>query len=221
MKTVQIRGFLLLLTCLLFLSGCASTRVTASWSDEAYRSGRFSKPLVLAIAQKQIVRSKAEDGFVQELRAIGVDAVQSYKLFPGMDELRPDLIKAKLSGTDRDSILVTHLVDVKNETVYVQGRTDVYATGGGYGGPAHYNSFGSYYNQSYSVVSSPAYNYEYKVFVMETNLYDAATDKLAWTVMTETDEPESIDAAVREFVKIVMKDLRKSQVLHESGARIQ
>ncbi|MBP1728906.1 MAG: hypothetical protein H6Q56_1279, partial [Deltaproteobacteria bacterium] len=53
------------------------------------------------------------------------------------------------------------------------------------------------------------------------NLYDAATDKLAWTVMTETDEPDSIDTAVREFVKIVMKDLRKSKVLQESGARIQ
>jgi hypothetical protein len=217
MNRVKIRGLLLLLTGLLFLSGCASTRIVASWSDEAYRNGQFKKPLILATSKKQIIRSKAEDGFVQELRAVGVDAVQSYKFFPGMEDLRPDLIKAKLYGSDRDSILVIHLVDVKNETVYVQGRTDVFATGGGYGGPAYYNSFGSYYNQSYSVVSSPSYNYEYKVFVLETNLYDAVTDKLAWTVMTETDEPDSIDTAVREFVKVVMQDLRKSRVLHESG----
>jgi len=210
---------LLVLTSLLLLAGCASTRVVASWSDEAYRNGKLKRPLVLATSKKQIIRAKAEDGFVQELRAIGVDAVQSYRFLPGMEDLRPDLIKAKLYGSDRDSILVIHLVDVKNQTAYVPGRTDIYTTGGGYGGPAYYNSFGSYYNQSYSVVSSPGYTYEYKVYVLETNLYDAATDKLALTVMTETEEPDSLDSAIREFIKIIMKELRSSKVLQESGSR--
>ena len=122
MNRVKIRVLLLLLTCLLFLSGCASTRIVASWSDEAYRNGQFSKPLILATSKKQIIRSKAEDGFVQELRAIGVDAVQSYKFFPGMEDLRPDLIKAKLSGSDRDSILVIHLVDVKMKPSMFRGE---------------------------------------------------------------------------------------------------
>jgi len=219
MNILKPRHLLLLLTGLLFLSGCTSSRIVASWSDEAYRNGTFKKPLVLAIANKQIIRANLEDEFVKEMRAVGVDAIQSYRLFPGEDNLQPETIKAKLAVNNRDSILVMHLVDVKNETVQVPARTDVYATGGGYGGPAHYNSFGSYYNQSYSVVSSPAYNYDFKVFVLETNLYDAATDKLAWTVMTETDEPASIDAAIREFVAMVMNNLRKNRLLQESGSR--
>jgi len=219
MNILKPRHLLLVLTGLLFLSGCTSSRIVASWSDEAYRNGTFKKPLVLAIAKKQIIRANLEDEFVKEMRAVGVDAIQSYRLFPGEDNLQPETIKAKLAVNNRDSILVMHLVDVKNETVQVPARTDVYATGGGYGGPAHYNSFGSYYNQSYSVVSSPAYNYDFKVFVLETNLYDAATDKLAWTVMTETDEPASIDAAIREFVAMVMNNLRKNRLLQESGSR--
>jgi len=219
MNILKPRHLLLVLTGLLFLSGCTSSRIVASWSDEAYRNGTFKKPLVLAIAKKQIIRANLEDEFVKEMRAVGVDAIQSYRLFPGEDNLQPETIKAKLAVNNRDSILVMHLVDVKNETVQVPARTDVYATGGGYGGPAHYNSFGSYYNQSYSVVSSPAYNYDFKVFVLETNLYDAATDKLAWTVMTETDEPASIDAAIREFVTMVMNNLRKNRLLQESGSR--
>jgi len=218
MSSLKSRKLPLLLTCLLLLSGCASSRIVVSWSDEAYRNGTFKKPLVLAIAKKQIIRANLEDEFVKEMRAVGVDAIQSYRLFPG-EELQPEMIISKLAVNNRDSILVMHLVDVKNETVQVPARTEVYTSGGLYGGPAHYNSFGSYYNQSYSVVSSPAYNYEFKVLVLETNLYDAATDKLAWTVMTETDEPPSIDAAIREFVAMVMQDLRKNRLLQESGGR--
>jgi len=219
MSLLKSRNLLFVLTCLLFLSGCASSRIVVSWSDEAYRNGTFKKPLVLAIAKKQIIRANLEDEFVKEMRAVGVDAIQSYRLFPGQDDLRPEMIVSKLAVNNRDSILVMHLVDVKNETVQVPARTAVHTSGGLYGGPAHYNSFGSYYSHSYSVVSSPAYNYDFKVFVLETNLYDAATDKLAWTVMTETDEPGSIDAAIREFVTLVMQDLKKNRILLESGSR--
>jgi hypothetical protein len=202
---------LLLLTGMLLLAGCSSTRVVTSWHDESYRSGVFKKPLVLALAKKEIIRAKLEDEFVRELRARGVDAVQSYKMFPEQEDLKADTIKEKLPGTDRDSIMVTHLVDVKKETVYVPERTEVYPTGF-YARPGYYGRFGTYYSQSYNVVTSPGYSYESKVYVLETNLYEAATEKLVWTVVTESEQSESVDDALKEFVGIVMKDIEKNKV---------
>jgi len=212
MKTQKFMNMLFVLTTTLALAGCSSTRLVTSWHDDSFRPGKFSRPLVVALVKKQVIRAKLEDEFARELRTIGVDAVQSYRVFPEQEELNPDTIRGQLPGTGRDSILVTHLVDVKKEIVNVPARTDVYPTGGMYAGPGYYNSFGSYYAQSYSVVSSPAYSYESKVFVAETNLYDGGTDKLVWTVVTETEEPSSIDSAVTEFVGVVVKDLRKNRI---------
>jgi hypothetical protein len=212
MNALKTGYVLLFLASLLLLAGCSTTKVVTSWHDDSYRSGALRKPLVMAIARKQVIRAKLEDEFVRELRAIGVDAVQSYKMFPELDELKADTIKDKLPGTDRDSILVTHLVDVKKETVYVPARTDVYPMGGAYSRPGYYDNFGSYYGQSYTVVSSPGYSYEFKVFVLETNLYAAATDKLVWTVVTETEHTDSIDSAVKDFVGAVVKNVEKNKV---------
>ncbi|HTG80739.1 MAG TPA: hypothetical protein VL949_02280 [Geobacteraceae bacterium] len=201
---------MLVLTCLLFLAGCSSTKIVTSWRDDSYRSGTFKKPLVLAIATKQVVRAKLEDELVRELRALGVDAMQSYRIFPEQEGLSADTIKAKLPGTDRDSILVTHLVDVKKETVYVPARTDVYPTGETM--PLYYDRFGTYYAQSHSVVSSPGYSYEAKTYMVETNLYNAGNEKLVWTLVTATEEPGSFDAAVKDFVGTVIRGLEKNKV---------
>ncbi len=133
-------GYLLsALTGLLLLAGCSSTWVVTSWSDEPNRTSGFRKPLVVAVADKQIIRKKLEDEFVRELRATGVDAAQSYRTFPEED-LTPDTLKAKLPGTDRDSVLVVRFVDARTETVIVQGKPEVMTPGGG-SGIGYYDRF--------------------------------------------------------------------------------
>ena len=212
MNKAQLVRNLLFSTILLLLAGCSSTLVVTSWSDNPNPSSSFRKPLVVAIVNKQIIRKKLEDEFVRELRASGVDGVQSYQMFPEED-LKPETIKAKLSDTDRDSVLVMRPVDVRTETASTPVVNDVYTTGRGYSGSGYSERFDSYYAQSYSVVTSPGYNYDFRVFVVETNLYDAGTRKLAATVVTETREPDSIDTAVNEFVREVLKNFRKYRLL--------
>lgn len=202
---------LLLWAGVLLLSGCSSTRIVTSWHDETVPNGTIRKPLVMALAKKQVIRAKLEDELVRELRASGVDALQSYRDFPDLSAATPDNIKARLAGLDRDSVLVTHLVDVKKETVNVPAQTTVYPAGG-YTVPVHYSRFDSYYVQSYNVVSSPAYSYESKIYSLETNLYDAKNEKLVWTAATETEDPSSVDSAINDIVKVVMKNIKQSRL---------
>jgi hypothetical protein len=164
--------------------------------------------MVMAVVQKDYVRMKLEDEFVAKLGAMGVQAVQSYKFFPDLKALNADMVKAKTPETGRDSLLVTRLVDVKKETVYVPGSTQYFPGGP----PGYYNNFNTYYASTYSMVTTPGYTYDYKVYTLETNLYDASTHKLIWTAVTETEETSSVDSALIGFAETVTKNLKKSNL---------
>ena len=193
---------------LMGLAHCASTTVMSSWHDPTYASGSLKRPLVVALANRPAVRVKLEDGLVSALREVGVDAAASYRMFPEA-EPTAGAIADKLPTTDRDSLLITHLVDVKTETYEVALPNQTY--------PAYSDRWGTYYGRSYTVVGSPTMyqdyeTYDVRKYVLRTNLYDAKSEKLVWTVLTQSDEPTSFDTAVRSFAGVVVKTAEKDRV---------
>jgi hypothetical protein len=208
MRTFKLGYLILAMMVLSAVVSCTpSTQVVASWQDASYRSGSLHRPLVLAVANSPTVRATLEDEFVRQLRGAGVDAMQSYRLLPQQPDLsRIAELKDTLTQAGRDSLLITHLVDVKHEAVYVAPTTEYY------GYPAYYDRWGGYYAHSYGVVTSPGYVYETKTYVLETNLYDASTDKRVWTVVTESEQPTSLDSAIHDFVGVIMKDVEAKRL---------
>ena len=148
-------------------------------------------------------REKVEDALVAALRDAHFDAVASHTLFSDR-ELTADALKANLPA-DRDSVLVTHLVDVKTETVVVPEES--YAAMP-VEHPRYADHWVDYYAHSYQIVTSPAYAYETKKYVLETNLYDVKSDARVWSVVTESEEPSSLDSAVQQFATAIVKELR-------------
>ncbi len=185
-----------------------STSLVSSWHDSSYQRGSLKRPLVVAAANQQIVRMKIEDELVKGLRAIGVDAASSHAMFP-QPELSAATIRDRLPTTDRDSVMVTHLVDVRAETVVVPDQAELYPTAP----PAYprYESWANDYAYSYGVVTSAAYTYETnRKYVLQTNLYDAASEKLVWTAVTESEEPTDLDAAIESFAGVIVKNVQKN-----------
>jgi hypothetical protein len=211
MKIMLYLRLVLLALVVTVFSGCSTTTLLTSWNDSTVQSYTLKKPLVVAIVRTPLIRKKLEDEFVKSFQKIGINAVPSYTIFPEIGDLAPDAVKARLPSIGRDSILVIRLLDVKQETVHVPARTDVYA-GGGYARPAYYGSYGGYYANSVSIVSSPAYNYVEKKYVAESNIYDAIDGKMIWTGATETEDTKSIDSAVADFTTILMKDIRAKSI---------
>jgi len=179
----------------------SSTGLVNSWHDATYRSGSLKKPLVVAVANSGVTRIKIEDGLVHGLRGIGVDAVASYTMFP-QKELTAETIKDRLPTTDRDSVMVTHLVDVKLETLMVPAHTEVY--------PAYADRWGTYYTHSYTVVTAPEYVAQAKTYVLQTKLWDAASERLVWTAVTESPADASLDSAIQGFADVIVKDVEKN-----------
>lgn len=175
-----------------------STILVSTWQNHSYAAGSLKHPVVVAVAKRDVVRVKIEDALVAKFQKLGIDAIASHSLFPGLDPT-PDLLKEKLPSSGRDSVVITHLVDVKRETVYVPASTEVY--------PSYEPGWGGYYSHSYGVVWSPAYTYETKKYVLETKLYDVSNDKLVWAAVTETQDPTSLDSAVDYFSDIIAEDV--------------
>jgi hypothetical protein len=201
MSTLALGGLLL------GLAQCATTSAITSWHDPSFVSGSLHRPLVVALAKRPTVRVKLEDALVSALRNVGVDAAASYRVFPEA-ELSAGAIADKLPTTDRDSLLITHLVDVKTETYELATPSEAY--------PGFADRWGTYYTQRYNVIGSPEYNnyetYDVRKYVLRTNLYDAKSDKLVWTVLTQSEAPTRLDTAVRGFADVVVKTAERDRV---------
>jgi len=186
---------------MLALAGCApaTTTLVGSWRAPSYE-GTLRRPLVVAVAQSRYVRVRLEDDLVLGLRRIGVDAVASHTIFPDHEPSVPD-IADELPSTDRDSMMITRLVDVKTETSFVPSEPV---------GPN--DSWSAYYMESAKVVRTPPYTYQQKKVVVRTNLYSLANGKLVWSATTDNEAAPSLDSAISAFVDVVVADAEKSRV---------
>jgi hypothetical protein len=188
----------LVLLALLYVAGCSYSRVLTSWRDDSFQSGQLKKTMVLAIVKQSTVRNRLEDEFVAQLGKMGVYAVQSYKTFPDLKGVDAQQIKASLVEGGLDSVLVSRLVDTKQEAVYVPPAT---------------TTFGGYYAGGYSAMYSPGYAYDYRVFTLQNNLFALQDEKLIWSAITETEEsPDSIDDALADFADFIIGDLKKKNI---------
>lgn len=200
-KTVVVG--LLMMIAAVQLSGCASTSVTAVWSDEAY-TGHPHKAIVILAARRPILVRVFEDEFVQQLKARGVEAVPAYSLLPTDRKIEKDEILAAVKKIQADTLFITRLVDKQSYETYYPGS--VYATHAGPRGPG----WGGFYARGFtSYHATPGYTVQQEVLHVETQLYDVKTEQLIWSVMTETMTGDTPESEVKGFVDVIMKSLTK------------
>ena len=198
-------GFVLALAALVTDCG-GTTTLVRSWRDPSYPSGSLHRPLVVAVANRHELRVRLEDDLVLGMRRLGVEGISSHTLVRDQD-LTVAAIKEKLAASERDSVIVTHLLDVQREKVSVASEP----AGGAY--PAYNDRWGEYYVKTFNAVAEPGYTFERRSYVLETKLYDAKTEKVVWSAVTKTEEPASVNAAIQGLVGVLVDDLNKSRVL--------
>ena len=204
------RVLVLGLIVLLSVVSCATkTRVSSQWLSPDYTGGPMHKFLVVAVSDTPLGRRTYEDRFTGALRASGAEAVSSYKLLPTDDRLT----KAELEGVVRrdgfDGVIVSRLLEVREETTVVPPSTTVVPSYGyGYG-------YHGYYGRGYDVVHSPGYTKTTEIVSLETKLWNAADSQLAWGITSETFDPTSTDDAISSVTKKLVSKLSEDGLLAE------
>jgi hypothetical protein len=198
------RLVLIVMLCAASLAACATTEVKAVWKDDAYRS-QPKRVLVIAMFKNQTIRRMVEDEFRNNLKYKGTDAAVGYDVFPGNELPTKETVVEQIKARGFDALLFTRLIDTRTEQRTIQGSA-AYA-------PAPYAvPMGGYYGHGYTTMYSPSYQVEDRYATVETNLYDAATEKLVWTATSDTWLSEGDQKLARTYVAVMMESLRKQKI---------
>jgi hypothetical protein len=200
---MSLLGLMEIVFVTLTLSGCstATPPIVSEWRNPAYVSGPFKRIMVGGPSGDTSVRRNFEDEFVVQLRAVGVDALASYRYVPedqGIDEAK---LKQAAQKARADAVLFPRSVQTEQKTKL--GPTF----------PFSFGIFGSNVGASWSGPAGSASVSRYKEYTSETALYDLAKNELVWTGTIKTMEPENISTAIKSYVEAVMKALDAQNLL--------
>jgi hypothetical protein len=190
--------FGLLIFVAMLVTACASTQLTSVWKDPSYQT-RPAKIMVVGVAKNPLNRRLFEDEFVQQLKSRGTDAIASYTVIPDEKQGDQAAIAKKVEELGADTVLITRLVSKKIVQVYVPGTP--------YFPPPFYNTWPDYYGYGYRYMYEPGYIAEDEYAVIETNLYEAKSNKLVWAASSETGINDSDQNIIQGYVGVMVKTM--------------
>jgi hypothetical protein len=211
----NIPALLLLIT---FLASCQPTRditITNSWlnrermKERAYKKiyimGLFNNPTVSAILEYEIAAEAITRRYT---------AYRNREEFPYIFEdaaKGKELLLNKVKKLECDAIFVTALKDVHSETYYVSTSSIGVGVSGYYPYNGYYNNFNSYYSSYYTETSLSGYYQTDKHYFIESNLYDANTLELLWSVQSHAYNPTDIEKVSKEYCDELFDELEKEK----------
>ena len=199
---------LAIVSCVAVLGACSTTSVEQVWHDPGKADARMGKTLVIAVAPRNDTAVALEDEWVRQLQQRGIDCRALHALLPG--EGRPDKQRVvdAVKSNAIDTVLVSRIVEKKA----VQSEVPV---GGAPMGslPGYYGNWYDYYGTSRSFAGTGSYTVEREVAVLETNLYEASSEKVFWSARSDTFLEGSAEELIRGFVDAMTKAMAKSKVL--------
>ncbi len=199
-----------LLLSFFFFTGCSTTSVTGIWKKSGYTAQPFTSIMVVALTKDPGNQFLWENTMATRLRQDGnktvITTLNAFPHYKEMEVIDKKKIIDYVNNNNIEGILVTRLVDTKQEKIYHPPPNRHY--GGSYG---YYNNFGSYY--SHAQASSRGYMTTQTIVLLETNLYQVKNQELIWSLSSETIESGSIPQLIDSVIKKVLETLKKDQLI--------
>ncbi len=167
--------------------------------------------MVAALTNHAVSRSTVENDIVAQLKKNEVNASKGIDLFPpNMSSSDSDKVAVMRKVHDKtiDAILTVSIIKQATESHYTG---DVYAYNP-LGNYYYYRDFWGYYSYWYPYFYAPTY-YTEKVYYIETNLYDAKTEDLVWSVQSKTYDALELPAFSKDFAKTIVHKLKKDGII--------
>jgi len=189
-KTILFLAFMAVMT----LQGTAAsgqTVLTDVWKDKDH-SGAMKKIAVFWIVQAPERRLLAENEFVRQLKARGINAMPVYVVIGPDKVVDKDTAKAKIKDLGADALLTLRVTDRQTvqSPIPKPGTTD----------PSNRIGYNQYIYDAPTVdPSGPAY--------LETILFDVKTEQRIWTARSVTKVDVIDQKAVSDFIALIIDRL--------------
>jgi hypothetical protein len=190
-----------LLISAVIITSCTSTSITSSWREPGKQVvvEKLNKVLVVALFKDETSRRKAEDQMAGYLDGKGV--VSYSYLSDDLNKKDENALREKIKSDGFDGAVTMRLIDVDKEKTYTPASTASY--------PNYYRSFSGYYRRGWSFYSTPGYYTTTKTYTIETNVYSIKEDKIIWSGLTETTDPDGVKKMTAEVTRLVYKKMLK------------
>ncbi len=193
----------------LIVSGCAATQVQQVWADQTYQKGHLKSVLIVVLVYNPSTRRMFESEFAKYFKYRGIDAIESFRDLEieslNGDALRDAILK-KMRQNGSDTVLLTRVVDRNTKEDTIPGMT--ITTGIGMWGAS---AAAVYSFPGPSTPTTQSYSHEETFLGMVTNVFDARTEKLIWSIRTETRLSGPPQEEIKPYVALVTKRLFSSK----------
>ncbi|HMA81016.1 MAG TPA: hypothetical protein VKR81_08995 [Candidatus Binatia bacterium] len=197
MKTSLV-GIMGTLIMSLAVGGCATTTpIVSEWRNPAYSSGSFKRIMVGGLGEDTSIRRNFEDEFLIQLRAVGVDALPSYRYLTEDEKIDETKLKQAAQKAGADALIFARSIQVEQKTQY----------GPSYIPYTSFGLFGPHVGASWYGWGGVPTVYHYNEYISEATLFDIAKNEVVWTGTIKTTEPDDVRAAIKSYVETVMKAL--------------
>jgi hypothetical protein len=194
------------LLLLFLLNACGSSKITGQWKDPELGSKKYSHILVIGVAKQPDRRKFYEDEFAKQLNRQGVMALASHTIIPRDKMLDKDTIVKSIQGLQVDGVIITRLQGIKEQRQVSHGSS--YRVPYGY-----YNRMDDYYSNSFSTAPSVSYAETHEYLQLESNLYDAETEKLAYSITTDTFVRQKFQSRITAYIETIVQQLKSNNLL--------
>ena len=210
-----IPSFLILLC---FLSSCVPTRditITNSWLNrERLKERAYKNIYIIGLFNNTTVSTILEYEIAMEANSRRYTTYRNREEFPYIfDDFAKgkEMLLSKVKTLGCDAIFVTSLKDVHSETYYVSTSSIGVGVSGAYTPNGAYNNFDTYYSSYYAETSLSGYYQTDKHYFIESNLYDANTHELLWSVQSQSYNPTDIEKVSRDYTDELFDQLEKEK----------
>jgi hypothetical protein len=208
-RTRTIAAGSLFLVIFLLMTGCAATQVQQVWTDETSPGGRLNSVFIIVPVNQPSTRRMFETEFARYFKSHGNKAVESFReveLETFYDKGSRDAVLAKLREQGIDAVLLTRVVDHRTKENIIPGMTIT----------AGYGMWGASAGVGYtfggpSTPTTQSYSREETFVGLETNLFDAKTEKLLWSIRTETRITGNPQEEIKPYVGLVAEKLFRAK----------
>ncbi len=200
-----------LLSCMamiiIIFSSCAGlksqTKALEAWKDPAYKGKAIQNVMIIGNTENLAHRKLFEDMFVKHFGATEVNPFSSLELLGAGVKLEVDTIKKSAKKNGIDTILVTHLLGVREEKQVkdIDWRIQ----------PAYNNLTDA--QKEITKTKYPEYYDTYKYVSLITHLYDRETEKRFWSYSSETLQLDFGDKVIESVCKKIMAELRDDKLI--------
>jgi hypothetical protein len=176
--------------------GCTATEMNRTWTDPGAKGAMLSKVAVIFLHHDAWLRQMGEDTVAARLTA--ASAVPSYRILAAADLRNRELVKAKLKAQGLRGALIMRITRVTEKVTEVDGPS---------------RTFDGTYDWADAAVSDPTYLQADTTVRMVSNLYSLQDQKLIWSGVSETFDPASARAFMKDAAKAVAQSIQKDRLV--------